>query len=265
MKCFILSEPPDARGLIWLRGKDYHYLVRVRRFTVGMVFKALLPQGEEVHVRVCSIEDNCLVGECFIPLQKSEPNVRVSLTSPSLPPIVLFQALPKGAKMDLIVRQAAEGGIAEIVPFVSDHSVPNIKSGHEKIERWTRIIKEARQQSGSGINTRIKAPCTMDGLMVCWKELKSRYAYSVGILLHQDPLERGSFHDYLTNAPECIVLAVGPEGGFSPGEVAQFLAVGFKPVILGATVLRTETAAVCAAAVIRIILVERESWISKIP
>ena len=82
----------------------------------------------------------------------------------------------------------------------------------------------------------------------------------MGIFLHQEPLEKGSFHGYLGNKPDLTALAVGPEGGFSPAEVYMFLEAGFKPLILGNTILRTETAALYGTAALRIILLESEAW-----
>ncbi|MDR3168037.1 MAG: 16S rRNA (uracil(1498)-N(3))-methyltransferase [Treponema sp.] len=258
MKCFILPQPPDPQGLVRLTGKDYHYLARVRRFTPGSSFHARLPGGKEVMVRVKALEGACLLGECLF---------NQSSAGDTLPPLVLFQALPKGAKMDLIIRQAAEGGIAEIVPFAADYSIP--KTGapgeKEKTERWERIIKEARQQSGSGITTAVRPPCTKDALFVYWEALKSRYSGALGLLLHQEALEQGTLHGYLSPVPEFIALAIGPEGGFSPGEVSRFLAAGFKPLILGNTVLRTETAALYGAAAVRVILLESASWTANNP
>jgi 16S rRNA (uracil1498-N3)-methyltransferase len=164
--------------------------------------------------------------------------------------------------MDLIVRQAAEGAISEIVPFSSEFSVPKIK-GPERIQRWERIIREARQQSGSHVPTRVLQPLTIDGLLKYWNELKSRCPGTVGIFFHQIPLENASLHEYLERSPEIVVLAIGPEGGFSPGEAEQFLAAGFKPLTIGDTVLRTETAALYGAAAVRTILLESNSWLYK--
>jgi len=82
----------------------------------------------------------------------------------------------------------------------------------------------------------------------------------VGILLHQEPLEKGTFHEYLGYDPDFVALAVGPEGGFSPREVSLFLAAGFRPLLMGNTILKTETAALYATAAMRIILLESESW-----
>jgi 16S rRNA (uracil1498-N3)-methyltransferase len=273
MKQFILSAPPDSGGIVRITGKDHHYLVRVRRLMPGAVFEARLPGGEPVRVLIRSVGDGCLTGECLadgvvgsglagVPMAGSDPD--------GLPPILLFQALPKGTKMDLIIRQAVESGITEIVPFVSAHSVPRLTDGG-RLERWRRIVKEARQQSGSPIATEVRAPCDVAGLVAYWGELKSRYQRAVGIILHpprdaeigEAPLEQGTFHGYLNTEPDLVAAAIGPEGGFSPGEVSEFTAAGFKALTMGTTVLRTETAALYTGASIRIILLERASWIRR--
>ena len=269
MKRFILPSLPDDRGLIRLAGKDYHYLVRVRRLREGAVFDAALPDGQAVRVQALSLGDKCLIGECL-------PGELIDGTA--LPPIILFQALPKGAKLDLIVRQAVEGGIAEIRPFVSAWSVPRIsgEASPEKggtgvsgrVERWRRIVKEARQQSGSSTATEIAAPCGVEELLEYWETLKSRHRRPRGIILHPqsgDPLVKGSFHGYLYDNPDLVVIAVGPEGGFSPGEVSRFMAAGFKPLVIGNTILRTETASLYAAAAVRVILLENTAWTPTAP
>jgi 16S rRNA (uracil1498-N3)-methyltransferase len=192
--------------------------------------------------------------------------------------------------MDLIVRQAAEGGVAEIVPFESDHSILRLPEGGDvpqgdgssdaggiekggRLERWRRIIREARQQSGSPVATGIRAPCGTAGALAYWEELRNRWPGAVGILLQppadsgtpvRDPLAKGSLHGYLVNSPALAAALIGPEGGFSPEEFSGFVAAGFKPVTIGNTVLRTETAALYAMAAIRVILLENHRWTLKI-
>jgi 16S rRNA (uracil1498-N3)-methyltransferase len=173
--------------------------------------------------------------------------------------------------MDLIVRQAAEGGLTEIVPFISEYSILRPEAGNSgdggpanRMRRWEKIVREARQQSGSRIATAVKPPLTLEGLLNYWEELRGGRK-ALGLLFHQIPLEQASLHGYLGSEPEIVVLAIGPEGGFSPGEVSRFLAADFKPLTLGDTVLRTETAAVCGAAAVRIILLENASWLPKMP
>jgi 16S rRNA (uracil1498-N3)-methyltransferase len=183
-----------------------------------------------------------------------------------LPPIILFQAIPKGEKMDLIVRQAAEGAIAEIVPFESEFSVVKIGKGTSgvakgKFLRWQRIIKEARQQCGSAIATEIRQPLTIDELFAHWENI--RQLGILGLLFHHMPLANASLHGYLEKSPQALVLAIGPGGGFSPAEAGRFVAAGFKPFTIAGTILRTETAALYAAAAVRIILLEKDSWAMK--
>ena len=275
MKQFILGGEPDKNGAVRLSGDDYHYLVRVRRLASGEFFPALLPDGRETLVQITSISNNVLTGKC----REMKPNIeankqldasqQIERQRKCLPPIILFQALPKSDKMDLIVRQAAEGGIAEIVPFVSDFSVVNNNtakaafSGGKKILRWERIIKEARQQSGSKTATALRPPVTLNELLKYWQELiitGDQADSALGLLFHHLVLEQKSLHEYLNIIPNIVVLAVGPEGGFSDREVSLFLENGFKPLTIGDTILRTETAALYCSAAIRILLLERNAW-----
>jgi 16S rRNA (uracil1498-N3)-methyltransferase len=266
MKQFILNGKPDKDGKVRLEGGDYRYLVRVRRLAPGESFPALLPDGTGVTVRICSVDNKAVVGE----IAPSE----IVPSAPSLPPMFLFQALPKGEKMDLIVRQAAEGGIAEIVPFVSEFSLMKLtgkkltgkkltNSSKQKFSRWERIIKEARQQSGSAIATAIRQPVSMDGLFAYWEQLKMQQPGVLGLLFHHLPLAHTSLHGYLDNSCEAVALAIGPEGGFSSAEAERFLAAGFKPFTIGGTILRTETAALYAQAAVRVLLLEKDSWETK--
>jgi len=154
MKQFLLNSKPDKNGQLRFEGNDYRYLARVRRLAPGEYFPALIPgAADSVSVRVLSVDKHVLIGEI-----SGERTVRIGASVTHNEPIILFQSLPKGEKMDLIVRQAAEGGIEQIVPFISEFSaIKNIKNTGLKFARWERIIKEARQQSGSPTPTVIQA------------------------------------------------------------------------------------------------------------
>jgi len=264
---FLLKEKPDKDGLVRLKDEDYHYLVHVRRLKAGHVFSALLPSlssPRRVTVTVQSTDNHTLIG---LIMPEAEEEISAVLRT-EYPPIILFQALPKGARMDLIVRQAAEGGISEVVPFVSEHSVPR---GHYvgRAERWRRIIKEARQQSGSAVNTRMHEVLSTDELFAYWEKLIST-GEILGLLFtpmfpqgSPNPLAQGSFHRYLYKKPRLIILAVGPEGGFSGAEQKRFVDAGFNPLSLGPAVLRTETAALYGTAAVNIVLMEKAWWTLK--
>ena len=257
MKQFILKTKPDKDNIVRFKDDDFHYLVRVRRLATGESFPALLPDGEETLIQILSIDSGILTGKCLASVDTA-PNT----PSEKLPPLILFQALTKGDKMDMIVRQAAEGGISDIVPFVSEFSVAKPDSGGQKFSRWERIVKEARQQSGSKIMTTVHRPLKKDEVFEYWKKIKEKEGNTLcaGLLFHHQGLEQESLHSYLNNVPKVAAFAIGPEGGFSGTEVSLFLENGFKPIKIGDTILRTETAALYCAAAIKILLLERNSW-----
>jgi 16S rRNA (uracil1498-N3)-methyltransferase len=265
LKKLILASAPGPDGIVRLVDKDYHYLANVRRILPGARLLAELPDGTEAELLVCSIADNAIIAQCSSP----QPSVHSPIV-----PIILFQAMLKGTKMDLIVRQAVESGVLEIVPFESEYSTVRLKPSHkqdksepgDKLQRWQRIVREARQQSGSSISTIVKPPLGFDGLLDYWEGLKKETG-GTGILLHHEmlgsPLAQGTFHDYLSNVPLFVVLAVGPEGGFSSSEASRFLSTGFMPIKMGDTILKAETAALYGTAAVRTILLERASWLPR--
>lgn len=173
--------------------------------------------------------------------------------------------LPKGAKMDLVARQAAEAGVFAVVPLFSARSAARgEESGSSRRVRWDRVVREALQQSGSSVATKILDPVGLSELPAALSSL------DLGpdcprILLHEAPLAQSSMHGYLSLAPEALALCVGPEGGFSPAEVDFLAAAGFKPLRFAGAILRAETAALYAVASAQIILSERSSWIPTSP
>lgn len=241
MKQFILNTKEGHDGFYSIKS---HYLVRVRRLAPGDIFQAVAPDNTVLYLQVNRIKDDLLV--CESRGKKESP-------SSLLPYILLFQSMPKGSKMDLIIRQASESGVNEIVPFFSEYSVA--KTGTDKIKRWTRIIKEARQQSGSPIDTKIREAVSLPFALIYWKELTERYGSKAGLLFHQgaSPV---SFYKYLRPVPQVLAVAVGPEGGFSSDDEAQFYNAGFAPVVLGNSVLRSETAAIAAITTVKALLFE---------
>jgi 16S rRNA (uracil1498-N3)-methyltransferase len=121
----------------------------------------------------------------------------------------------------------------------------------------------ARQQSNSAVSADVAEPLSEIELFNYWARIKRGYKAALALLIHEIPLEKSSFHEYLNDVPDLVVLAVGPEGGFSPAEADAFTGAGFKPVTLGDTVLRAESAALYATAIVRTLIFERQTWIAK--
>ncbi|MDR0910714.1 MAG: 16S rRNA (uracil(1498)-N(3))-methyltransferase [Spirochaetaceae bacterium] len=249
MKQFLFPDKPDNEGLIRLGGKDYHYLVDVLRLSPGERFPAVLPSGEEVLAEVVSTEKGEIVCDCG-GLDKLDHRLSPrwsSLSRPlplpeAFPQLYLLQALPQGQKMDLIVRQAAECGASGIIPLLTSRS--SKMPGSAKVERWERIIREARQQSGSDIATKLFAPCSIEEAIKLCHERSD----SISIIFH--PLAQKYIIDYTISMTNSINIAIGPESGWTEAEFDVFCQAGFNPCLLGHTILRTETAALFAQATV---------------
>jgi 16S rRNA (uracil1498-N3)-methyltransferase len=252
---FIL--PPDFSGSkeFLLRGKDAHYVSRVLRLRAGDGFDARDARGAPWRAKIVSASaDSVLLELASAGGPSKDAGDAVASLSPmtgSHCAISLFQCLPKAGKMDSIVRQAVEAGVSRIQPIFSEHSLPKRTS---REERWERIVREARQQSGSPVDTRVEAPAELEKAVEEWK------ARGPGFFFHEKPLAESSLHRYLNDIPAELAVLIGPEGGLSPSEVSFLLERGWRPVHLGANVLRADTAAIYAIAAVQILLLEHETW-----
>ena len=178
------------------------------------------------------------------PADPPTPAARTPTLSLSL---TLIQALPKGALMDRIVRQATELGVRAIVPVVAARSQGPSRSGEalaRRWARWQRIARQAAQQSGA-------APPEVEHPLPLAAYLEARSPADLELVFEPgtEPLHRLLAQRVATAASVCC--AVGPEGSFSPAELDQFAAHGFHLVGLDAPVLRVDTAVVAALAVTR--------------
>ena len=174
-------------------------------------------------------------------------------TERPIPDLVLLQCLPKARKMDLIIRQAVEAGVARIVPLASDHAVARLDEESARAGRWERIAREAREQSGADRAAVIEPSVRLD-------EAVSRPRGGTAVFFHEERTGAEPLHGILAGADGPVTVLIGPEGGLSPRETALLETAGFRRAWLGDGVLRTETAALYALAAVRTILRERETW-----
>lgn len=281
MRHLLLASEPDSHGRITLRGRDARYLSRVLRLGVGDSFRALSPGGHrEYTLRIyeklrdsLSCELCAEKGPADLPVdvpalerEKSRDRERAAHTG-TLPRTILMQGWPKGQKLDLVVRQAGELGVADVIVFVGEHAVvrPDVKDFPARIRRFERVAKEAVQQSGAAQACRIHLCASTLEALDLRDTLLAGAERVCSLLMHQDVLAQNTLHRYLDSTPDTLVVAVGPEGGFSPGECSLFMERGFLPFVLGPTVLRTETAALFALAAAQIIMLEKSSWHIRTP
>jgi 16S rRNA (uracil1498-N3)-methyltransferase len=166
--------------------------------------------------------------------------------------VVLACALTRGAKLDLVVQKATELGASAVQPVLTRRAVPRVDdAGESRVGRWRRIAVEAAEQCGRGDLLAIHPVEPLDrfiarpfpgALRLCFHEGAARGA--AGVASVRDVLAR----ELTPGRP--VVALLGPEGGFDADEAAAAREAGFVWVGLGPRVLRAETAALAALAVL---------------
>ena len=150
--------------------------------------------------------------------------------------VTLVQGISSSDKMDFTIQKAVELGVAAIQPVFSAKSLVRLSGEREakKLAHWRRIVIAACEQCGRNRIPEVREPMALE-----------RYRASAGTKILLSPSGSGKLAD-LAKGP--LVLAVGPEAGFSEAEEQWLLRAGFAPVRLGPRTLRTETAALAALA-----------------
>lgn len=230
MPKFFVRQDKIADNTITIVGDDAFHISRALR----------MAKGE--HITVCDMQCNeydCVLSEF------NADNVVAEIVSArkidNEPPVkvYLFQALPKGDKLDTVIQKAVECGVFEITPFESERCVVKVKADAEekKTERRNRIALEAAKQCGRGyvpqvnptvdFKTAVDKACACDLCILCYE---GEEEYSLKALLKSN------------KSAENVSVFIGSEGGFSLGEVEYAVKKGMKSVSLGKRILRTETA-----------------------
>jgi 16S rRNA (uracil1498-N3)-methyltransferase len=158
--------------------------------------------------------------------------------------IVVAQGIPKGQKMDFVVEKLTELGATAILPLRSSRVVADASPA--KLERWRRLARAAAMQSGRADVPVVEDPIDVDGLA-------ARCAAADLVLVPWELAEQAPLRETLPGllaGVRDLVVAIGPEGGFSADEVARLEAAGARAVSLGSRILRTETAAMALLAVL---------------
>ena len=231
---------------VTLSGPLAHQIANVLRLRPGERITLLDNTGWAYEVELSKVTAQQAAGEVRRKsLATGEPRTKITL----------YQALLKGDHFELVLQKGTELGIVDFVPLISERCViAHLDQASAKAVRWQRIILEAAEQSGRG-RLPVLRPATLFA-QAC--EQAARRSLS---LIPWEGEKSTSLRDVLgqrqeagksppTPRPFAINLFIGPEGGFSTGEIVQARGYGLLPVTLGARLLRAETAGLVAAAAI---------------
>ena len=212
-------------------GEDAHHAVRVLRLKAGDEITCY-HEGMAFACTLTSVSENACTARILSVLPSTEPGLQITL----------FQGLPKADKMDLIVQKCVELGVVRIVPVMMSRCVAQPgKSLDGKLERWTRIAREACKQSGRSRLVTLESPLPLSAL-------RDEFSAMDAVLVPWEEAHAVSLARAVCACPEALDIAVviGPEGGMTPEEVAAFQAAGAVPVTMGPRIFRTETAGLAA-------------------
>ena len=268
MRQFIVEKGKEKNGLIQLDGKDYRYLRQVLRVRAGDMVSVRLPSGDLKNATVASIDESArrvILQVCADTGRTITRGVQAgeidaagatgSVNGAAAVEYWLFQFVPRPQKFELIVRQATECGVSVIVPIIGEYSEKSSAQSimGSKRERLERIVKEARQQSGSPVDTKVLEPMSLEEAVEKWRS-SAGDADVAFVLSERDDCD-GNLRRVVEAAGDKIsraAIAVGSEGGISPAEV-QLLSEKalFTPIHFAVNILRCETAALYGIAAVQ--------------
>jgi len=226
----------EAGGEVALRGADVRHVTRVLRLGPGDTLEASMPSGLWASLRI----------EWAGP---AEVRARVLSIRPApgdpTHEVILYVALAKGDVIDRIVQRVSELGVTRVVPFACQRSVPTPDASriHTRVGRWQRIAEESCKQSGRTRPLGVGGPVGFADV--------ARASAEPGVTLLLSPGDGGLPLDgLLADAVPPVRVLVGPEGGLTGDEEDALVGGGARRLQLGQRVLRCETAAVAACALV---------------
>lgn len=229
---FFVAPEAVQNGIVTFSGEQARQLQRVLRLGAGDHVVALDGSGQEYVVRLEP------AGKAVRGLIESS---RENQAEPRTP-VTLYQGLIKGPKLEMILQKGTELGLVGFVPVVTARAVAQ-EPGAAKQRRFEAIVREAAEQSERGRIPPLAAPepyaaavrqASDKGMVVlCWEDETARHLRDVSPVPGRP-----------------VALFTGPEGGFTPDEVALAVEAGAVIVTLGARILRAETAAIAASALL---------------
>jgi 16S rRNA (uracil1498-N3)-methyltransferase len=251
-RCYVEPACWDDREMS-LSPEEEHHLCDVLRARAGETVTVFDGQGREATAEVRRRREEGAFGPSLGRRGRSHVVLRViSRTARAERPAVhltLMQALPKGSRMDWIVEKSTELGVACILPLISERVVARLseKQRSERRARWQRIALSAARQCGSAWVPEILPVSDFGDL----GRLARGYDLFLAGSLAATTVPLHAVADAWRGAPPArVAVLVGPEGDFTPGELAQAAGLGALGVCFGPRVYRVETAALYALSVL---------------
>ena len=244
MHRFYIAPDNWSRDALILRDNEAHHARDVLRMKRGDRVVVFNGRGREITAEIADFARD------EVHLRRLQENE----TKPIGCQITLGQAIPKGKNMDLIVQKAVEIGAAEIAPLISERTIVDLdaKDAKQKREKWQQIAIEAAKQCGQNWLPTVQAPRKLKDFFS--GDVATRFDIRLIGSLQPDAIHlKNVLSDYSSqhgDRPKSVLMMVGPEGDFTPAELALAKSHGCQPITLGPIILRVETAAIYCLSVL---------------
>jgi 16S rRNA (uracil1498-N3)-methyltransferase len=238
MRRFYLAPQECGADHLILTGNEAHHAADVLRVKVGDTVAVLDGAGSELACRVASVTR-----------KKVQLEVQGRTTEPPPPwQITLVQAIPKGKMLEAIIQKATELGVWRVVPLLSQRVTTHLEgdSIEHKAEKWRQTAVEAIKQCGQRWLPQVEPPMTLPA----WLARGEKFELTLVASLQGDSRHLRAYFPAGARRPRTVCVWIGPEGDFAPEEMEAIKGAGALPITLGPLVLRSETAALCALAII---------------
>lgn len=237
MSRFYVPKESVRGNIINISGKEAHHILDVMRLKVPDKVVTFDGTGKEYTGFIKEVRAKSAIIEI---VETRMPRGRESSG------ITLVQAIPKKEKMDYIVEKATELGVSKIIPLVTDRTIPNWDAPKKaaSVERWRKIAMEASKQCG-----RADIP-EIDSIKNFRDIAAEASSYDLALIAALDE-KAIKLKDALKGfAGGKVLIAIGPEGDFTAGEIEEARDNGFKLVSLGSRVLKSDTAGLFVLAIL---------------
>jgi 16S rRNA (uracil1498-N3)-methyltransferase len=236
---FVPPGQVSPSGQVRILDKDAWHISRVLRSRQGELVTVVVEDGTEHDVRLESLGPDQVTGVIVASRRtRREANAQIHL----------IQALPKGQGMAGVCERVAELGAASIWPVLTQRTIPRLEpeQGSARSERWQTIAREAAQLAGRHRFPQVRFPVPiLEALQILRVAEPKLQAFTC----HDGELRQGlSSVAWDSNLPTAVLI--GPEGGFTPGEVQELASHGARPVSLGPRNLRSTLAGAVALTVL---------------
>ena len=236
MPKFFVSPGEIVGKRITLTGEDEKHIKTVLRAREGQEITVCDGAGTDYLCRILSLERGVHTEILSAAPCDVEPETKITL----------YQGLPKADKMEWIIQKCVELGVERMVPVSTERAIVKLdKKEGKKLERWQKIAEAAAKQSGRGIIPQ------MGENVLSFREAVAEAAKLDGALIPYEKEEERGIREFVRDfSGKTVGVFIGPEGGFSPEEVALAEEAGILPVTLGKRILRTETAGMTTVALL---------------